>query len=183
MSTELTELARRLNLSEDDPLLLVARGNAKLEEKVQVWSTAIVQVLDLVRMQNEQTIKAAELNEKLSDSLLKFEQGLNEFKGQISKQNQILKLLTPSATELNQIKQSLKILETHQTEQTNEILQSVQTSQSVNRRWLPFLAAGLVVLVLSQLAQLAISQSQLAYLKERSDWSLTKLDRLEKRTK
>ncbi len=183
MSTELTELARRLNLSEDDPLLLVARGNAKLEGKVELWSTTIVQVLDLVRVQQEPAIKAAEMSGKLSDSLNQFDQGLNEFKEQMSGQNQILRRLTPAATELNQIKQSLKDLKDNQSQESNKVLQSVQTSQSVNRRWLPFLTAGLVVLVLSQLAQFAIYQSQLTYLRERSEWALTKLDRLEKQSK
>ena len=183
MSTELTELARRLNLSEDDPLLLVARGNAKLEEKVQLWSTAIIQVLDLVRVQQEQAIKAAQTSGRLSDSLLKFEQELKQFKGKTIEQNQILRRLTPASTELNLIKQSLKELKDNQSQENKGILQSVQTSQNANRRWFPFLVAGLTVLVLVQLGQFIIYQSQLTSLRERSEWALTKLDRLEKQAK
>ncbi len=81
----LSDLARQLNLPEDDPILLVARGNAKLESKVELWSTTIVQLLDLVRSQNEQSAKAAGRSEKLSDSLNQFEKELLDLKTQFKK--------------------------------------------------------------------------------------------------
>jgi hypothetical protein len=67
------KLAAQLGLEADDPLLLLMQANANLEEKVTLWSTAILELAALAKQQNQAMQETSQNSLKLMTALQAFE--------------------------------------------------------------------------------------------------------------
>jgi hypothetical protein len=67
------KLAAQLGLEADDPLLLLMQANANLEEKVTLWSTAILELAELAKHQNQAMQETSQNSLKLMTALQAFE--------------------------------------------------------------------------------------------------------------
>ncbi len=63
------KLAAQLGLEADDPLLLLVQANANLEEKVELWSTAILELAALAKQQNQTMQETSQNSLKLMHAL------------------------------------------------------------------------------------------------------------------
>jgi hypothetical protein len=64
-SDALMHLAAQMGIDPTDPLVLVARGNARLEEKVEQWTQTKLQLLELLSQQVEEQQRSAQHYSKL----------------------------------------------------------------------------------------------------------------------
>jgi hypothetical protein len=67
------KLAAELGLEADDPLLPLLQANANLEEKVALWSTAILELAELAKQQNQAMQETSQNSLKLMNALRSFE--------------------------------------------------------------------------------------------------------------
>ena len=67
------QLAAKLNVAEDDPMLPYLQANANLEEKVALWSTAILEMAELAKQQNQAMQQTSQNALKLMGALRSFE--------------------------------------------------------------------------------------------------------------
>jgi hypothetical protein len=67
------KLAAKLNVAEDDPMLPYLQANANLEEKVALWSTAILEMAELAKQQNQTMQQTSQNSLKLIGALRSFE--------------------------------------------------------------------------------------------------------------
>jgi hypothetical protein len=67
------KLAAQLGVDEDDAMLPFMQANANLEEKVTLWSTAIVELAELAKHQNQAMQETSQNSLKLMSALRSFE--------------------------------------------------------------------------------------------------------------
>jgi hypothetical protein len=67
------KLAAQLGIDEDDPMLPFLQANANLEEKVALWSTAILELAELAKRQNQAMQETSQNSLKLMTALRSFE--------------------------------------------------------------------------------------------------------------
>jgi hypothetical protein len=191
-SDALMHLAAQMGIDPTDPLVLVARGNARLEEKVEQWTQTNLQLLELLSQQVEEQQRSAQHYSKLIYYL-------NGFDGQLLGLQQHIETAlsslsrwapdTPIGTELAQIKQA-----TVQIQQTTQVLGTTQKSLSTGDSRLPSSSlspiqkpslrwscrAGIAALLTASLLGLGLWQYQeLEFIKQRVTWSQIKLQRIE----
>ncbi|WP_225887125.1 hypothetical protein [Nodosilinea nodulosa] len=190
-SDALMHLAAQMGIDPSDPLVLVARGNARLEEKVEQWTQTNLQLLELLSQQVEEQQRSAQHYSKLIYYL-------NGFDGQLlCLQQQIETALsslsrwapdTPIGTELAQIKQATTTIQ-QTTQALGVTLKSLSTGDS--RLQLPNLSpskslprlsfrAGAIGGLAIALVALSLWQfNEVEFIKQRVTWSQIKLQRLE----
>jgi hypothetical protein len=187
------KLAAELGLEADDPLLLQA--NANLEEKVTLWSTAILELAELAKQQNQAMQETSQNSLKLMNALRSFEPEsaqlqplIKQLMASWSRSQAVQDSLPQNVTqalrqELEPI--LLEIQETIATPPQNRIAPLPTTNGNINwQKW--FWGAVMVQWVTTLLfigsgwrwhEQLQSAQ-QLLY--TRSIWTIEKLDRIEK---
>jgi hypothetical protein len=67
------KLAAQLGVDEDDAMLPFVQANANLEEKVTLWSTAILELAELAKHQNQAMQETSQNSLKLMSALRSFE--------------------------------------------------------------------------------------------------------------
>jgi hypothetical protein len=67
------KLAAQLGVDADDPMLPFLQANANLEEKVALWSTAILELAELAKRQNQTMQETSQNSLKLMTALRSFE--------------------------------------------------------------------------------------------------------------
>jgi DNA repair exonuclease SbcCD ATPase subunit len=190
------KLAAQLGVDEDDAMLPFMQANANLEEKVTLWSTAIVELAELAKHQNQAM-------QETSQNSLKLMSALRSFEPESAQLQQLIKQLSTSWNRLQAEQDSLPQNLTQALRQELEpILLEIQTAideqqqqetiappplPSGNANWQKWFWGAVVVQWVTTLLfvgsgwrwheQLQSSQ-QLLY--TRSVWTIKKLERIEK---
>jgi ATP-dependent Zn protease len=190
------KLAAELGLEADDPLLPLMQANANLEEKVTLWSTAIVELAELAKHQNQAMQETSQNSLKLMSALKSFEPESSQLQPLIKQLNSSWSRLQAAQDSLPQnltqaLRQELEpILLEIQTaiddqQQQNTIIPPPIPSGNINwRKW--FWGAVVVQWVTTLLFigsgwrwhEQMQSAQQLLY--TRSIWTIEKLERIEK---
>ncbi|MFE4105981.1 hypothetical protein [Almyronema epifaneia] len=190
-SDALMHLAAQMGIEPTDPLVLVARGNARLEEKVEQWTQTNLQLLELLSQQVEEQQRSAQHYSKLIYYLNGFDGQLLGLQQQIETALSALSRWapdTPIGTELAQIKQA-----TAQIQQTTQALGITLKSLSTgDSKLLPSKAspsksplgwsfrASITALLTVSLLGLGLWQyREMEFIKQRVTWSQIKLQRIE----
>jgi DNA repair exonuclease SbcCD ATPase subunit len=192
------KLAAQLGVDEDDAMLPFMQANANLEEKVTLWSTAIVELAELAKYQNQAM-------QETSQNSLKLMGALRSFEPESAQLQALIKQLSNSWNRLQAEQDSLPQNLTQALRQELEpILLEIQTAieqqqqqqqdtiaplpiPSGNTNWQKWFWGAVVVQWVTTLLfvgsgwrwheQLQSSQ-QLLY--TRSTWTIEKLERIEK---
>jgi DNA repair exonuclease SbcCD ATPase subunit len=189
------KLAAQLGVDEDDAMLPFMQANANLEEKVTLWSTAIVELAELAKHQNQAM-------QETSQNSLKLMTALRSFEPESAQLQQLIKQLSTSWNRLQAEQDSLPQNLTQALRQELEpilleIQQAIEQQQqdtiasppipSGNTNWQKWFWGAVVVQWVTTLLfvgsgwrwheQLHASQ-QLLY--TRSTWTIKKLERIEK---
>jgi DNA repair exonuclease SbcCD ATPase subunit len=190
------KLAAQLGVDEDDAMLPFMQANANLEEKVSLWSTAILELAELAKHQNQAM-------QETSQNSLKLMSALRSFEPESAQLQQLIKQLSNSWNRLQAEQDSLPQNLTQALRQDLEpILLEIQTAieeqqqqntiapaplPSGNINWQKWFWGAVVVQWVTTLLfigsgwrwheQLQSSQ-QLLY--TRSTWTIEKLERIEK---
>jgi chromosome segregation ATPase len=189
------KLAAQLGVDEDDAMLPFMQANANLEEKVTLWSSAIVELAELAKHQNQAM-------QETSQNSLKLMTALRSFEPESAQLQQLIKQLNSSWSRLLAEQDSLPQNLTQALRQELEpILLEIQTAieeqqrdtivppvlPSGNTNWQKWFWGAVVVQWVTTLLfvgsgwrwheQLQSSQ-QLLY--TRSTWTIEKLERIEK---
>lgn len=190
-SDALMHLAAQMGIDPSDPLVLVARGNARLEEKVEQWTQTNLQLLALLSQQVEEQQRSAQHYSKLIYYL-------NGFDGQLlGLQQQIETALsslsrwapdTPIGTELAQIKQATTTIQ-QTTQALGTTLKSLSTGDSRLQllnlspskslpKW-SFRTGAMGGLAIALVALSLWQFNEVEFIKQRVTWSQIKLQRIE----
>jgi DNA repair exonuclease SbcCD ATPase subunit len=191
------KLAAQLGVDEDDAMLPFMQANANLEEKVTLWSSAILELAELAKHQNQAM-------QETSQNSLKLMTALRSFEPESAQLQQLIKQLSTSWNRLQAEQDSLPQNLTQALRQELEpILLEIQTAideqqqqqdtivppplPSGNTNWQKWFWGAVVVQWVTTLLfvgsdwrwheQLQASQ-QLLY--TRSVWTIEKLERIEK---
>jgi chromosome segregation ATPase len=190
------KLAAQLGVDEDDAMLPFMQANANLEEKVTLWSSAIVELAELAKHQNQAM-------QETSQNSLKLMTALRSFEPESAQLQALIKQLSNSWNRLQAEQDSLPQNLTQALRQELEpILLEIQTAieeqqqqetiaplpiPSGNTNWQKWFWGAVVVQWITTLLfvgsgwrwheQLQSSQ-QLLY--TRSVWTIEKLERIEK---
>jgi DNA repair exonuclease SbcCD ATPase subunit len=189
------KLAAQLGVDEDDAMLPFMQANANLEEKVTLWSTAILELAELAKHQNQAM-------QEISQNSLKLMSALRSFEPESAQLQQLIKQLSTSWNRLQAEQDSLPQNLTQALRQELEpilleIQQAIEQQQqepiapppipSGNTNWQKWFWGAVVVQWVTTLLfvgsgwrwheQLHASQ-QLLY--TRSTWTIKKLERIEK---
>jgi hypothetical protein len=190
-SDTLMHLAAQMGIDPTDPLVLVARGNARLEEKVEQWTQTNLQLLELLSQQVEEQQRSAQHYSKLIYYLNGFDGQLLGLQQQIETALSALNRWapdTPIGTELAQIRQA-----TAQIQQTTQALGTTLKSLSTGDSSPPSpkanpsnsplkwsFRAGIAALLTVSLLGLGLWQyREMEFIKQRVTWSQIKLQRIE----
>jgi chromosome segregation ATPase len=188
------KLAAQLGVDEDDAMLPFMQANANLEEKVSLWSTAILELAELAKHQNQAM-------QETSQNSLKLMNALRSFEPESAQLQQLIKQLSTSWNRLQAEQDSLPqnltqalrqelepiLLEIQQAiePQQNTIAPPPIPSGNTNwQRWF-WMAVGVqwvtTLLFIGsgwQWHEQLRSAQQLLY--TRSTWTIKKLERIEK---
>jgi chromosome segregation ATPase len=187
------KLAAQLGVDEDDAMLPFMQANANLEEKVTLWSTAIVELAELAKHQNQAM-------QETSQNSLKLMTALRSFEPESAQLQSLIKQLSNSWNRLQAEQDSLPQNLTQALRQELEpILLEIQQAieqqyliapppiPSGNTNWQKWFWGAVIVQWVTTLLfvgsgwrwheQLRSSQ-QLLY--TRSTWTIEKLERIEK---
>jgi DNA repair exonuclease SbcCD ATPase subunit len=190
------KLAAQLGVDEDDAMLPFMQANANLEEKVTLWSTAIVELAELAKHQNQAM-------QETSQNSLKLMSALRSFEPESAQLQQLIKQLSNSWNRLQAEQDSLPQNLTQALRQELEpilleIQEAIELQQqqdsivpppipSGNTNWQKWFWGAVVVQWVTTLLfvgsgwrwheQLRSAQ-QLLY--TRSTWTIEKLERIEK---
>jgi hypothetical protein len=190
-SDALLHLATQMGIDPSDPLVLVARGNARLEEKVEQWTQTNLQLLELLSQQVEEQQRSAQHYSKLIYYLNGFDGQLLGLQQQIETALSALSRWapdTPIGTELAQIKLATTTIQ-QTTQALDTTLKSLSTGdfrlQSPNaspskssRRW--SFRTGIAALLTVSFLGLGLWQyREMEFIKQRVTWSQIKLQRIE----
>jgi hypothetical protein len=180
-----------MGIDPSDPLVLVARGNARLEEKVEQWTQTNLQLLELLSQQVEEQQRSAQHTSRLIHYL-------NGFDGQLlGLQQQTETALsslsrwapdTPIGTELAQIKQATTAIQ-QTTQALGVTLKNLSTGDSKlqspnpnpsksSLRW-SFRVGAMGGLAIALVALSLWQFNEVKFIKQRVTWSQIKLQRME----
>lgn len=189
------KLAAQLGVDEEDAMLPFMQANANLEEKVTLWSSAIVELAELAKHQNQAM-------QETSQNSLKLMSALRSFEPESAQLQKLIKQLSTSWNQLQAEQDSLpQNLPQALRQELEPILLEIQTSieqqqqdtmappptPNGNTNWQKWFWGAVVVQWVTTLLfvgsgwqwheQLRSSQ-QLLYI--RSVWTIEKLERIEK---
>jgi uncharacterized phage infection (PIP) family protein YhgE len=129
ISEEVRRFAAGVDRDPDDPILPILQANAKLEAKVELWSKAILELIELSRVQNLANRRSGKEAAELKETLKQFDQTLQTLSAQLQPDpNQQAASEAPQSicTLLYQTEQTLQTLNTH-------IAQANQPSSEINQ--------------------------------------------------
>jgi chromosome segregation ATPase len=185
-----------LGVDEDDAMLPFMQANANLEEKVTLWSTAIVELAELAKHQNQAM-------QETSQNSLKLMSALRSFEPESAQLQSLIKQLSTSWNRLQAEQDSLPQNLTQALRQELEpILLEIQTAieeqqpqdtiappplPSGNTNWQRWFWGAVVVQWVTTLLFVGSGwrwheqlQSAQQLLYTRSTWTIKKLERIEK---
>jgi DNA repair exonuclease SbcCD ATPase subunit len=186
------KLAAQLGVDEDDAMLPFMQANANLEEKVSLWSTAILELAELAKHQNQAMQETSQNSLKLMSALRSFEPESAQLQALIKQLSNSWNRLQAEQDSLPQaLRQELEpiLLEIQSAidEQQQQDTIAPPTIPSGNTNWQKWFWGAVVVQWVTTLLfvgsgwrwheQLQSSQ-QLLYI--RSVWTIKKLERIEK---
>jgi DNA repair exonuclease SbcCD ATPase subunit len=190
------KLAAQLGVDEDDAMLPFMQANANLEEKVTLWSSAIVELAELAKHQNQAMQETSQNSLKLMSALRSFEPESAQLPPLIKQLSSSLSRLQAAQDGLPQdvtqaLRQELEpiLLEIQSTIDEQQQQQPIvpPSIPSGNTNWQKWFWGAVVVQWVTTLLflgsgwrwheQLHASQ-QLLY--TRSTWTIEKLERIEK---
>jgi hypothetical protein len=175
------QLAAKLNVAEDDPMLPYLQANANLEEKVALWSTAILEMAELAKQQNQAM-------QQTSQNALKLMGALRSFEPESMQLQQLITQLNSSwerwQTEQDSSRALLQALEPMLAQLQQVAQKPSETTPGSTNTWL--WGAVLVQWVTTLLfigsgwqgREQMLAQQRI--LEARSGWALLKLERIEK---
>jgi DNA repair exonuclease SbcCD ATPase subunit len=190
------KLAAQLGVDEDDAMLPFMQANANLEEKVTLWSSAIVELAELAKHQNQAM-------QETSQNSLKLMTALRSFEPESAQLQQLIKQLSTSWNRLQAEQDSLPQNLTQALRQELEpILLEIQTAideqqqqepiappplPSGNTNWQKWFWGAVIVQWVTTLLFVGSGwrwheqlQSAQQLLYTRSVWTIKKLERIEK---
>jgi DNA repair exonuclease SbcCD ATPase subunit len=189
------KLAAQLGVDEDDAMLPFMQANANLEEKVTLWSAAILELAELAKHQNQAM-------QETSQNSLKLMSALRSFEPESAQLQQLIKQLSTSWNRLQAAQDSLSQNVTQALRQDLEpILLEIQSAiepppqdtiasppiPNGNIDWRKWFWGAVVVQWVTTLLFVGSGwrwheqlQSAQQLLYTRSGWTIEKLERVEK---
>jgi hypothetical protein len=177
------QLAAKLNVAEDDPMMPYLQANANLEEKVTLWSTAILEMAELAKQQNQAM-------QQTSQNALKLMGALRSFEPESMQLQQLITQLNSSwerwQSEQDSSKSMLQVLEP-MLAQIQQATEKPSETTPGSTRWQYWFWGVVLVQWVTTLLFIASSgqwrgqileNQQLLY--TRSVWTIQKLERIEK---
>jgi hypothetical protein len=183
--TEVNQLARQLGVDPNDPIVLIARGNAKLESRVDAWTQTNLQLLELLTSKTEETDRLARNYNKLTTLLSGLDSQLQGLQQQIATWNNASP--ASSNNQSYEDKQDLKqltqaVINAHaKIEQLAIVIKELQTIRENDLIWRSVIRWGFRVLVVGLCVGVGSTYLKTEYVAKRSEWTMIKLERLEQR--
>jgi hypothetical protein len=174
-----------LGVDPNDPIVLIARGNAKLESRVDAWTQTNLQLLELLAHKTEETDRLARNYNKLTMLLSGLDGQLQALQQQIAAWN-----TSSSASDNSQSyedKQDLKLLtqaviNAHaKIDKLAIVIKELQTIRENDLIWGSVTRWGFRLLVVSLCVGVGSTYLKTEYVAKRSEWTMIKLERLEQR--
>jgi hypothetical protein len=176
-SQELRILAAKLNRHLDDPILPVLQENAKLADQVDRWTHSIIDTMELVKLLAQQLQTEKTNSAELSNLLVKLEQQLSL----LNKQTKPFKPTSNPSTKNTQIGKEHFLKLEASIDRCRELILSLrknQTNTNANSQVIIWLS---VFQFSAFLCFSFFAYQGYKYLAQRSEWSLIKLNNIEKK--
>jgi hypothetical protein len=183
VDTEVNQLARQLGVDPNDPIVLIARGNAKLESRVDAWTQTNLQLLELLTTKTEETDRLARNYNKLTTLLSGLDSQLQGLQQQIAawkesspasdnsqgyEDKQDLKLLTQAVINAHAKIDKLTI-----------VIKELQTIRENDLLWNWGIRWAFRAMVVGLCVGVGATYLKTEYVAKRSEWTMMKLERLE----
>jgi hypothetical protein len=178
---DVNQLARQLGVDANDPIILVARGNAKLEARVDAWTQTNLQLLELLTSKTEETDRLAHNYNKLTTLLSGLDGQLQGLQQQIEAWNKSSPALgySQNIQELRQLNQAASTVHDQLVKLTNAV-KKLQTVRSDERDWDWVTRLGFRFFVVVLCVGVGAVYWKVEYVARRSEWTIIKLERLER---
>lgn len=182
---DVNQLARQLGVDPNDPIILVARGNAKLEAKVEAWTQTNLKLLELLTSKTEETDRLARNYNKLTTLLSGLDSQLQGLQQQIATWNNASP--ASGSSQGYEDKQDLKqltqaVINAHaKIDQLAIVIKELQTIRENDLIWELVIRWGVRVLVVGLCVGVGSTYLKTEYVAKRSEWTMIKLERLEPR--
>jgi hypothetical protein len=183
--TDVNQLARQLGVDPNDPIVLIARGNAKLESRVDAWTQTNLQLLSLLTIKTEETDRLARNSNKLTTLLSGLDTQLQGLQRQIETWNASSPALSSSQgyedkQDLKQLSQA--VINAHaKIEQLVIVIKELQTIRENDLLWDLVTRWGFRALLVGLCFGVGSACWKMEYVAKRSEWTIIKLERLERR--
>jgi chromosome segregation ATPase len=180
--TEVNQLARQLGVDPNDPIVLIARGNAKLEARVDAWTQTNLQLLELLTLKSEETDRLARNYNKLTTLLSGLDGQLQGLQQQIEvwKESSPVSGYNQNPQALQKLNQATSTVHEQLVRLTNAV-KKLQTVRSAERDWDWVNKLGFRLLVVGLCVGVGAIYWKAEYVARRSEWTMIKLERLEQR--
>jgi hypothetical protein len=180
--TDVNQLARQLGVDPNDPIILIARGNAKLESRVDSWTQTNLQLLELLTLKTEETDRLARNYNKLTTLLSGLDGQLQGLQQQIEawKESSTVSGYNQNTQALQKLNQATSTVHEQLVRVTNAV-KKLQTIRSAERDWDWVSKWGFRVLVVGLCVGVGAVYWKAEYVARRSEWTMIKLERLEQR--
>jgi hypothetical protein len=180
---DVNQLARQLGVDPNDPIVLVARGNAKLEAKVEAWTQTNLKLLELLTSKTEETDRLARNSNKLTTLLSGLDTQLQGLQRQIETWNASSQSSTSSQgyedkQDLKQLTQA--VINAHaKIEQLAIVIKELQTIRENDLLWDLVTRWGFRALVVGLCFGVWSTYLKTEYVAKRAEWTMIKLERME----
>jgi hypothetical protein len=181
---DVNQLARQLGVDPNDPIILVARGNAKLEARVEAWTQTNLRLLELLTTKTEETDRLARNYNKLTTLLSGLDGQLQGLQQQIATWNNASP--ASGSSQGYEDKQDLKqltqaVINAHaKIDQLAIVIKELQTIRENDLIWELVIRWGIRVLVIGLCVGVGATYLKTEYVAKRSEWTMIKLERLER---
>jgi hypothetical protein len=178
---DVNQLARQLGVDPNDPIILVARGNAKLEARVEAWTQTNLKLLELLTSKTEETDRLARNYNKLTTLLSVLDGQLQGLQLQIEawKESSPVSGYNQNTQALQQLNQATSTVHEQLVRITNAV-KKLQTVRSAERDWDWVNKWGFRLLVVGLCVGVGAIYWKAEYVARRSEWTMIKLERLER---
>jgi hypothetical protein len=182
VDTEVNQLARQLGVDPNDPIVLIALGNAKLESRVDAWTQTNLQLLELLTLKTEEIDRLARNYNKLTTLLSGLDGQLQGLQQQIAawKESSPVSGYNQNTQALQQLNQATSTVHEQLVRVTNAV-KKLQTIRSDERDWDWVNKWGFRLLVVGLCVGVGAVYWKAEYVARRSEWTMIKLERLEQR--
>jgi hypothetical protein len=180
---DVNQLARQLGVDPNDPIILVARGNAKLEARVDAWTQTNLQLLELLTTKTEETDRLARNSNKLTTLLSGLDTQLQGLQKQIETWNTSSPVSDSSQRyedkqDLKQLSQA--VINAHaKIEQLAIVIKELQTIRENDLLWDLVTKWGFRALVVGLCFGVWSTYLKTEYVAKRAEWTMIKLERME----